>query len=195
MALQNNSQINLKSARQKKREYYRGLKRRDNIDGTIMAILPFIGYILFSLFPMVFSLIISFTELHSYDFANDMYFLWNDGFIHTFDNYINLFKTDYFWIACENTLLYTLIVPVKLALQLFIAYILTKKVAFGKFFRILYFVPTVVSTVAVSVMWNWIYEPNFGIINTALKLVGLKPISLITIEMGLLNNIRHYKNS
>ena len=43
------------------------LKRREDIEGTLMAISPFIGYILFGLFPMLLSLVVSFTDLKSFD--------------------------------------------------------------------------------------------------------------------------------
>ena len=152
---------------------YKGLGRRDNIDGTIMATLPFIGYILFSLFPMVFSLFISFTELHSYDFANDLRMLWSEGIEHTFDNYINLFYSEYIGISLINTLEFTLIVPVKLALQLYVANLLTKKVPGAKFFRVCFFIPTIMSTVAVATMWRWILEPKFGILNTVFRALNL----------------------
>ncbi|MCQ2400189.1 MAG: sugar ABC transporter permease, partial [Clostridia bacterium] len=162
-----------------KKNNFNGLGRRDNIDGTIMASLPFIGYILFSFFPMAFSVVISFTELHGYDFSQ-MRFLWEDGVWHTFDNYINLFKTEFFGISVLNSLQYTLIVPFKLALQLYIAHLLTKRVVARKFFRVAYFIPSICSTVAVSVMWNWIFEPNFGIVNTFLGYFGGPRLGLVS---------------
>ena len=167
--------------KEKKVSKYKSLGKRDNIDGTIMACLPFIGYILFSLFPMVFSVVISFTELHGYDFTQ-MRFLWEDGFLHTFDNYINLFKLEYFKTALLNSLFFTLIVPVKLALQLYVANLLTKKVPLGRMFRIFFFIPTICSTVAVALMWNWIFEPNFGIVNTFIGYFngGTSPLRLIS---------------
>ena len=163
----------------KKKDKYKSLWKRDNIDGTIMAMIPFIGYLLFSAFPMAFSILISFTELHGYDFTQ-MRFLWEDGWTHTFDNYINLFKLEYFWTSLENSFTFALIAPVKLALQLYIAHLLTKKVPGSKILRIAYFIPTIISTVAVSVMWNWIFEPNFGIVNTFLALINGPRLGLVS---------------
>ena len=164
-----------------KKSMRQGLGKRDNIDGTVMASLPFVGYLLFSLFPMVFSIVISLTELHGYDFTQ-VRFLWTEGVFHTFDNYINLFRLEYFGTSLTNSLFYALIVPVKLGLQLYVANLLTKRVVGGKFFRVCYFIPTICSTVAVALMWNWIFEVNYGVVNTVIGAVigGKSPLGLVS---------------
>lgn len=145
------------------------MKRRENINGTIMASLPFIGYLCFSLFPMAISLIASFTSMNTHDIRDlfsatrwDGVKMWVG-----FDNYIKLLKMEPFWQAVGNSLIYCLTVPLNMALALFLAHLLTKNIKGTTFTRVVLFIPTLCSTVGVALIWQWIYEPQ-GVINTFL---------------------------
>ena len=148
------------------------LKRREDIEGTLMAISPFIGYILFGLFPMLLSLVVSFTELKSYDITR-MKFA-------GFDNYKAILTSDMFYTSVVNTLYYCLSVPVNMVSALFIANLLTKPLKARGFARTVLFLPSVCSTVGVTLMWTWIYEANYGVINTFLSGIGLPKVGFMT---------------
>lgn len=164
----------------KKRTYNR-MKRRDEIDGTIMASIPFAGYILFSLFPMVLSLVVSFTELHSYQLDSMKWV--------GLQNYTEIFRSKMLYTALKNSLFYCLSVPINMIASLFIANLLTKKVKGIEFSRTLLFLPTICSSVGVTLMWSWIYEPNFGIINTVLDMIGLSKIGFTTTKEWFMPSI------
>ena len=171
----------LKKPNPKKKSGMSAMKRRDNIDGTIRAAIPFIGYILFSFLPMMVSLVVSFTELHSYNFKLMEY----TGI----DNYIKIFKSERFYLALENSLVYCLSVPIKMALQLYLAHILTKNIGGGKFFRTVFFIPSICSGTAVTLVWSWILEPNFGIVNTVLKDLGMARIGFTTTKQWFMPSV------
>jgi len=89
-------------------------------------------------------------------------------------NYQTLFADQVFWKSLTNTLLYVaLSVPFQLVLGLAFALLLQAVARWKGFFRALYFVPFVTSTVAISWVWLWIYQPTFGPLNKLLALVGL----------------------
>lgn len=89
-------------------------------------------------------------------------------------NYQTLSADPVFWKALTNTLLYVaLSVPAQLVLGLAFALLLQAVARWKGFFRALYFVPFVTSTVAISWVWRWIYQPTSGPLNNLLELVGL----------------------
>jgi len=89
-------------------------------------------------------------------------------------NYQTLFADSVFWQSLTNTLLYVaLSVPLQLVIGLVFALLLQAATHWRGFFRALYFIPFVTSTVAISWVWRWIYEPSFGPLNKFLALVGL----------------------
>jgi multiple sugar transport system permease protein len=143
-------------------------KRREELCATLMASLPFIGFLLFTMFPMGLSLVVSFTDLRSYDLSRMEWV--------GFDNYVAVFKYDLFFTAIENTAYFSLSVPINMAASLFIANLMTKPLIGRKPARIILFLPTICSGVAVTVMWTWIYEANYGAINTLLASIGLPKI-------------------
>lgn len=89
-------------------------------------------------------------------------------------NYETLFADPVFWKSLTNTLLYVaLSIPAQLVLGLSFALLLQAATHWRGFFRALYFIPFVTSTVAISWVWRWIYQPTFGPLNKLLALVGL----------------------
>ena len=146
-------------------------KKREAFIGTLMASLPFIGFVLFSVFPMLLSLVVSFTDLKSYDLTRMRWV--------GFSNYFAVFKYELFYKAIGNTVYYTLSVPINMAASLFIANLMTKPLIGRKGARVILFLPTICSGIAVTVMWTWIYEANYGVINTILSSVGLNKIKFM----------------
>lgn len=89
-------------------------------------------------------------------------------------NYQALFADPVFWQSLTNTVTYVaLSVPLQLIIGLAFALLLQAAAHWRGFFRALYFIPFVTSTVAMSWVWRWIYEPSFGPLNKLLALLGL----------------------
>ena len=94
-------------------------------------------------------------------------------------NYRNIFFNDpRFWKSIRNTIFYTVgVIPIGVALSLLLAIAVDQQIRFKNFFRMIYFIPSVTSVIALSVIWKWLFAgEKYGLINHVLILVGLKPI-------------------
>lgn len=90
-----------------------------------------------------------------------------------FDNYVNLFKNEVFRISLWNTLKFTVFtVPVLMALALFFAIFLNRKMRFRGFFRSALYMPAVVSMVAAGMVFLWMFNPQIGLINHVIESLG-----------------------
>lgn len=155
---------------------------RREIVGTLMILAPLVCFIAFTLFPMLISLIVSFNDLHSYNMKYKEFVGW--------DNYKKIFAIGEFsdivmplslWDSIKNTLLFSLCVPINLISAVFLANIISKKMPGNKFMRVILFMPQICSGVAVTLMWQWIFEDSFGVINTMLAAVGLNKVHWLTL--------------
>ena len=98
-----------------------------------------------------------------------------------FENYINLFDDQYFWKAVKNTFYYTILVTILLVgLGLFLALLLNQKLRGRVVGRIFVIMPYVISSAVAGVIWKWMYNQNFGIINSYLRALGLQPLGFLT---------------
>jgi ABC-type sugar transport system permease subunit len=89
-----------------------------------------------------------------------------------------MFKSEEFWLVLKNTVIYTIgTVPLNMIISLMVAYGLNKQLVGKKFLRTLFFAPVVVSPVAAALIWRWLYDPNFGLINYALGFFGFAPVN------------------
>lgn len=142
-------------------------KRKKNTNITpYLFILPcFIGILLFTAGPLVMSLIMSFF---------DWPVIGKPLFI-GIQNYIELFTADsQFYSSLAITLKFSAIfVPLTIILSLLLALIITKPVKGMSLFRVVFYLPTVVSSVAISIIWGWILNTDYGILNYLLSLVGI----------------------
>jgi ABC-type sugar transport system permease subunit len=90
------------------------------------------------------------------------------------ENYARAFRDPQMWQALLITATYSLMsVPVQLGLGLFFAYLLFQKVRGRELFRLVFFLPYVTSTVASAAVWSYLYNPDRGLINTVLGVLGL----------------------
>ncbi|WP_277630839.1 carbohydrate ABC transporter permease [Atopococcus tabaci] len=127
----------------------------------------------FNLYPIVKSLAMSFYS--EYNFYQDVVLAYG------VDNFIEIFTDPDFYLAIKNTFIFVLgVVPVSIALSLAVALLLNQIKALSGFFRSIYFLPFVTSTVAISIVWNWIYHSRYGLMNYFLGLIGIDPINWIT---------------
>jgi multiple sugar transport system permease protein len=92
------------------------------------------------------------------------------------DNYVALLSDDRFLKALRNTFFYTVVsVPLGLAIALGLAMALNTKVRGISFIRTAYFLPVVTSTIAIALVWQWIYSSPSGLLNEVLGAVGIPP--------------------
>ena len=138
----------------------------ENLLGTGMAAAPFLEFICFSTIPMAFSLWISFMDLHSVVLASAR----PVGFA----NYIRLLEDSTTFMAIANTAKYCLHVVINLVMAIFLANMMATKKVLGKAaVRVIYFLPAVLPSVASTVMWSWIFNENYGLINQLMEILGL----------------------
>lgn len=96
-------------------------------------------------------------------------------------NYQSLFSDPVFWRAILNSLLYLVItVPFQIAIGLLLAVAIERVRHLKWFYRIIYFLPYITSIVAVSWVWRLMYDPNFGLFNEILGLVGIPPQNFLS---------------
>lgn len=96
-------------------------------------------------------------------------------------NYVQMVQDPQFWQALGNTLLFTVgTVPVNIALGLLVAIGLNRKVPGRGLLRSIFFVPVVISGVAVALVGAWIFNDSYGVINNALTAVGLDAVPWLT---------------
>ncbi|WP_080145396.1 carbohydrate ABC transporter permease [Marinilactibacillus piezotolerans] len=97
-----------------------------------------------------------------------------------FSNFVEILQDPKFILAIRNTFIFVLgVVPISIVISLTIAVLLTKIEALSSFFRSIYFLPFVTSTVAISIVWSWIYHSRFGLLNYGLGLLGVAPIEFL----------------
>lgn len=103
-----------------------------------------------------------------------------------FGNYVRAFQDPEMWHSLRVTAMYALIsVPVQLGLGLLIAYLLFQKIRGQQAFRVLVFLPYITSTVASAAIWSQLYSPDKGLINAALKGMGLQPLKWLGESQGI----------
>jgi multiple sugar transport system permease protein len=123
-----------------------------------------IGFVAFTLYPMLVSLYYSFTIYHSKR-APEWIGL---------ENYINLFTDDRFYISLTNTLyMVAFAVPLSLLASFLCAVLLNLKVRGQSFYRVIYFLPSIVPTVASTILFLWLLNPQVGLVNTVLDKIGI----------------------
>ncbi|HEY9839294.1 MAG TPA: sugar ABC transporter permease [Candidatus Obscuribacterales bacterium] len=92
-------------------------------------------------------------------------------------NYLALFADPLFWKVMLNTFNYAIVeVLLEVPIALGLAVAMNQPGWLSKAFRTVYFLPVVTSMVAIALVWNWIYDPQYGLLNAALKTIGLQPM-------------------
>ena len=127
----------------------------------------FIGFAVFTLVPIVFAFALAFLN-------------WNGNTEMTWaglDNFIYIFKNEMFLASLKNTFIYTIgtgTVPLTLVVSLFLAIVLNQKIRGRNFFRTVSFFPYVGSLVAITAVWNMLFNPSMGPVNEILMRLGVE---------------------
>ena len=147
----------------------RGMSRlewRDAVAGYLLIAPNLVLYLAFVVFPVVFSLVLSFTE---WSFLSGLKGLKYVGLA----NFAALPGDQWFTQSLRNNLVYMLIVPISMAIALLLALILNRA-AYGRpLLRTMIFMPYISSTVAVAVVWLVIFHPTYGPLNAFLMSLGI----------------------
>lgn len=145
------------------------MRRRRTVVAWLFCLPFMVFFFAFGLWPVVASLLMSFTDIRSRDLRTPF----NVGFV-GFDNYVALFTDPTFVRALVNTLYFVVVgIPVTMVIALLIAVGLNSGIQRLKaFFRVGYFAPVVTSIIAVAVVWRHMYQDD-GLINGALSWIGI----------------------
>lgn len=124
-----------------------------------------VGFVVFTAGPLILSLVMSFFD-------------WPITSSPTFrglGNYIEMFTADkQFWKSLTITLKYAAIfVPLNMIIALFLAMLITQPLSGVKIYRTIFYIPAVISGVAISIIWGWILNGDYGVLNYLLSLIGI----------------------
>jgi len=142
------------------------LSRREAIFGYLFISPWLVKLVVFTIGPMLATFVLSFTH---FKLGSPIRFV-------GLDNFARMLTADpSFWDALKVTVTYAAFaVPGGLVLALLAALLMNQNLFLVKVWRTIYYLPAVVSGVAVSLLWIWIFHPEFGLINTALCFVGIE---------------------
>ena len=139
---------------------------------AVLFLLPSaVGLGVFVVYPLVSSLYISLTD---WGLLGDMNFV-------GLENYIRAFSDSTALDVFKNTIVFTIAtVPILLALPLLLAMALNQKMHLTRFYRAVYFLPTISSMVAMSLIWQWMFNRDFGLVNYILSFFGIQGPNWLT---------------
>ena len=142
------------------------LRRNQAMLGYLFVSPWVIGFLLFGLYPIIMSLYYS---LCQYDVLRIPQFI-------GLGNYRELlFKDPYFWKSTWNTVYYTFLrTPLVILGSLMLAVLVNNAVKGIRFFRTIYFIPSIITGVVLSSIWLWMLNPQYGLINTTLAFFGIQ---------------------
>lgn len=145
------------------------LSRLDITYSPYLYIAPF--FLIFGIFGLYPMLRTAWMSLHDWDMIGDRTFI-------GLDNYTRLLTDEYFWNALVNTFgIFALSTIPQLLLALFLANLLNRTLLRAKtFFRMVIFIPNVVSVAAVAIVFGMLYQREYGLVNWLLGFVGIDQI-------------------
>jgi multiple sugar transport system permease protein len=150
------------------RKRHRGtLRRREAWTGIVMALPWMLGFLIFTAGPMVFGL---YAGLTRWDMISPPRWV-------GFQNFIRMFSGDdrHFYRSIGVTFRYVLMsAPLHVVLGFILASMLNMKIKGTNFFRSMYYLPSILPVVASAVMWSWVFNPDFGLLNHGLSLLGIQ---------------------
>jgi multiple sugar transport system permease protein len=152
-----------------------GTEHRREIVAAILFLAPScMGFLVFVLFPVVASFLLAFTE---WDLFSSPRFV---GLTH----FRKMFQEADFWKYLWNTFFLMSGIPVSICCSLGLALLMKDKLPGIALFRTLFFLPTVSSGVALYILWRWIYNPDFGLLNQLL-VSGWDQLAILMEPFGL----------
>ncbi len=137
--------------------------------GMFFVLPALLLYLVFMVYPFFQSIYLSFTSWNGAAPVKEWIGL---------DNYRELIRDPMLWLTLRHNLIWVIIGTVApIVIGMGLALLLWRQPKGFTLFRTVYFMPQVLSTVVIGIVWNWIYNPIFGILNTGLDAVGLEEVS------------------
>lgn len=150
-----------------RRKKNRTVEQNQERAGWGFALLWIIGLLIFYAYPLLSSIFYSFTD---YNVVSEFKFV-------GMKNYIDLFHDATFWKGITNTIIYSVMaVPTGVVLGVFLALMLNTKIPGRGIFRTIFYLPSLVPVVATAIIWQWLLNPQFGLLNYLLNKIGLKSL-------------------
>jgi multiple sugar transport system permease protein len=147
--------------------------RREAITFYLLISPWFIGFLLFILYPMIRSLELSLTQ----------YYIGRDAVYIGLGNFERLLRDPDFWLSLRVTTLYVIgSVAGSTIIAVGTAMLLARPIRGVRVWRTIYFLPSVVAPVAVAVLWFYVFNPQYGLVNTLLGYIGIEGPGWITSE-------------
>ncbi|HYR94710.1 MAG TPA: sugar ABC transporter permease [Methylomirabilota bacterium] len=154
----------------------------ENIQAYLFLLPAFAVLLVFKVFPSIYAIYISF-------------FKWDiiQGAFRGLDNYGDILfgsRAENFWRSVSTTLTFALItVPIEIGLALIIAYLLFQKIRGRSAYRTIYYLPYITATVAAAAVFEYVYHPQYGVLNTILANLGLGPLRFLQEPNGIFDMI------
>lgn len=142
-------------------------KRRTNREellGWTFSCIPILGFLIFGMIPLVFSLVISFNQYRGLQMDTAV----GVGF----ENFATFLGDPLFWKSVVNTLLVIVATLIALVISVIISTLMSNVKHCKKLYQTVFFIPYVCSMVAITFMWQWIFNYNYGILNSVLRMIG-----------------------
>ena len=140
------------------------LGRKEGIAGLLLVTPQIIYFLVFFLLPLGICVYAGFTNWNILSPLRKFVGL---------RNFDKLFSDPKFWTACKNTLYYLIPIPFYLTFALAFAYSCHKKILGEKVFRVIYYLPFISSIVALTLIWKWLFNAKYGLVNLFLGLFGI----------------------
>src|SRR3989338_2337681 len=141
--------------------------------GYIFLLPNFLGFLVFTLVPVALSLVLSLVD---WDILSVPKFVGPANFIKLLGFHKEALgwaaNDPLFWKCVGNTLFLMLVIPIEMAAALLLALAMNQKIRFIRLFRFLYFLPTITNGVAICLLWAWIYNYDFGLLNSLIIKLG-----------------------
>ncbi len=161
--------------------------RREGRIAFLFILIPIIGFCVFTIGAMAFSFKYSFEKYNIFTGEST-----SVGWKNYQDLFTNVLYSASFKTAIKNTLVLLLSIPLSMGMGLAAAgFVKSGKVRGGKFFQVLYYIPVVSSAVAMNIVWRYIFNNEFGIINLLLgqKIPWLSDDTLIKVAIIFKNSL------
>ena len=139
--------------------------RRNTINGILFALPWMIGLLVFWVYPILASFYYSFNDFNAIQAPQ-----WVG-----LQNYTNLFKDPEFRISAYNTLYFAVVsIPLAIIFAFGLALLLNMNIRGRFFYRTVYFLPTLVPSVALSLIWIYLFNPATGLVNVPFDWIGVR---------------------
>ena len=133
---------------------------KEEVQSILYANIPLFGFCFFGLIPLLLSLYLCFNSFKGLRLHTAKFVDW--------ENFSEILQDEMFWQSLGNTAFVLVAAVVALLLSLVVSALIATNVRGAKGFKAIYFVPYVCSLVAITFMWKWIYDYNYGVLNTTL---------------------------